>query len=117
VSGLSLLALLMHERAAETRCRRKQSCGLISPGGWRLSGRRTAVVPHDGAIAGASVKLVVNGDVAASGTIPRIVESFYGFDGGMDIGADLGSPVSPDPPTAPAFTRRILEVLVEPGRQ
>jgi arylsulfatase A-like enzyme len=71
------------------------------------------VEPREGAVAGASVTLDVSGVTVARGTIPRVAEGFYAFDGGLDVGADRGSPVSARP-AADAFSGRIYEVIVEP---
>ncbi len=72
------------------------------------------VVPREGPVPGASVTIAVDGDVVATGRIDRVAESFYAFDGGLDVGADLGSPISSEPATSSAFTGIVRQVIVEP---
>jgi arylsulfatase len=83
------------------------------------SGRQEIVVafrvrPRGVEGARASVTIVINDEEVARGSIPRIAEGFYAFDGGLNVGCDLGSPVSQGPATDLVFTGRILEVILEP---
>jgi len=63
---------------------------------------------------GGNVVLVVDGAKVAEGRVERTIPYYFSFDETLDVGVDLGTPVSDDyPPLDNAFTGTVHTVRID----
>ena len=74
---------------------------------------------YDGGVgAGGSVTLVVDGAKVGEGRIEETIPFYFSFDETLDVGVDLGTPVSEDYPAIDnAFTGTVRTVRIDLGEQ
>jgi arylsulfatase len=68
----------------------------------------------DGHGLGGNVVLVVDGEKVATGRVEKTIPYYFSFDETLDVGVDLGTPVSPDYPAVHnAFTGTVHTVRID----
>ncbi|ANY09033.1 arylsulfatase [Pseudonocardia sp. HH130630-07] len=74
---------------------------------------------YDGGVgAGGTVRLLVDGEKVGTGRVERTIPFYFSFDETLDVGVDLGTPVSEDYRAGDnAFTGTIATVRIDLGEQ